>query len=360
MAPRDGVRSRERLRGRRGALSVGILALLLVGTTGYPLVAEMGGAQVAPSTEVAREVLASSVVEDLVVKDNSPQFTPSTVVVTAGELVTFSVNNDGNDTHTFTIYKVPNGNIPCTPSDPPNVAEQYVNANGSLVNLTLAPHTLAWTNVTFVSATTLEFLSVLPSDCLYGTGSIHVLPAGTVSQQELFVNATSSLTFDPSTMQAQAGVPIVVNAGVVGALSHTFVLDAISNDTALSPGGTLPSNFPGPGTGPSAAFPISLNLLSAGTTYTSAPIILPAGVYWYVCTVPGHFTGGMYGKLYVSIPLTLPQSIPTITNVLQYGYLAVVAVVIGLGAFLVLMGMSEPTSVEAVRGGPSPPPSSGH
>lgn len=360
MAPRDGVRRRTRVRGRRGALSVAVLSLLIVGAAGLPIAAQLGVLPVAQTFEVAHGLDLPSVNVSVVVNDTAPGYDPDTLVVTAEENATFQLYNNGSTVHTFTVVNASDVAIPCTPSTTPAQVDNNLTHFGTLVNATIAPGAYLNWSYTFNASGTFEFLSAVPYQCQVGfNGFLHVLPAGSQSQQYLWLNATGDLTFTPSTVTAEAGVPITFFVGVQGSLSHTFVIDGVSNDTAISPGGNLPSSFGDPPPAPSAAFPVSLNLVNPGTTYTSAPTIFKSGIYWFVCTVPGHFSSGMWGKLYVSIPLSLPSSTPSITNVLQYGYLAVVAAIIGLGAFLVLMGMNEPVSVQPGSGNP-PPPAHGH
>ena len=92
-----------------------------------------------------------------------------------------------------------------------------------------------------------------------------------------------------------------------------------------------------------------------GTTWTSPPTIIPqAGIYWFVCLVPGHFQSGMWGHLYVGVAPTPAASIPQMQGVIQYAYLALGAVVIGGAAFLVLMGQNE----RAVSAAPAQRPAS--
>lgn len=335
------------MRDRRGALSVGLLVLLVAGAAGLPIVAHYGGIPGASEVGLAHELAATQYNESVRINDNSSGangFNPSTIVVTARSPILFQLYNNGTQNHTFTLYALANGSLPCAPGTSPSYVTSELQKNGTLLNIALAPG--EWFNTSaplnFSHAADYEFLSAIPYQCQNPgfTGSLTVLPAGSHSQQVLYTNATAETTFVPNILVAEPGIPIVFMVGTSG--GHTFTLNSTTNYTGFSPGQNLPSSVPTGGNGPAPGFPVNLNLANAGTTYEGGPVIMKPGIYWFVCTVSGHFAAGMWGKLYVGVGVSLPALTPSITNVIQIGYLLVAAVVIGGAGFLILMGMNEP------------------
>jgi uncharacterized cupredoxin-like copper-binding protein len=350
----------NRLRGRRGALSVLLVLVIVAAGASLPVAARYGAIPGISEVEQARGIDAARVYENLTISDVSPGFDPDSLVVVAGTPLAFNITNVGSTNHTFSLYALPNETIPCGAAETPANVTSYFQQNGSLINAALTPGESYRTNLTFNFSAVYEFVSLTPYECQDGfNGLVHVLPPGSHSQQELYTNATSSpsLSFVPNILTAQAGIPIVFQVGTSG--GHTFTLDGTSNDSSVTPGTNLPSAFPSSGGTASAGFPVNLNLPNPGQTYVSSPVILKPGIYWFVCVIPGHFAAGMWGKIYVSISVSPAALTPAISNVVQYAYLGVAAVIIGGAAFLILMGMSEPVQAATLKEdrAPEDPPS---
>src|SRR5579875_1353547 len=103
--------------------------------------------------------------------------------------------------------------------------------------------------------------------------------------------------------------------------------------------------FPPPGTltaSGKAPTLCNIQMTTSGKSYICT-FTLPAnehGIFEFVCTVVGHFPH-MKGYLYVGAQPVPPSVIPSETNVVQLGIIAVAVILVGLAAFLVMMGMSE-------------------
>lgn len=342
MSSRRGSGVRERIRSRRGAISVVLIAALLGGVAFLPEAARLGGLPL--SDEVGHpHLLSAGVAVNVSMSDTAPGFTLAPNVVTANVTLHVHLVNQGLSTHSFSLFNETNAAIaPATNNTPAKLNETWGNQTHPGPNIWLPAGSQTNFTLNFSVPGSYEVISLVPYQFQGGLSAfLHVLPHGSATEQSLWVNGTAATVWLPATMYASPGIPIVINAGIQGSLSHTFVLDGVSNDSAVSPGTNLPSSFSYPAPPTSAQFPISLNLVNAGTTYTSSPVILKAGVYWYVCTVPGHFASGMWGKLYVGVQPTPPASVPQISNVIQYAYLGLAAVIIGGAAFLILMGQME-------------------
>ncbi|HTT26673.1 MAG TPA: hypothetical protein VMH90_06925, partial [Thermoplasmata archaeon] len=77
------------------------------------------------------------------------------------------------------------------------------------------------------------------------------------------------------------------------------------------------------------------------------------GTYEFICNVPGHFTAGMFGFLYVGVPLP-PPVIPPSTAIVSVWILYSGGGLLGVGGILAAAGLL------VGRFPRSPPPSGGH
>lgn len=116
---------------------------------------------------------------------------------------------------------------------------------------------------------------------------------GGATTVEVSADPSGALAFQPTTLTATANQPITVNFRNPAPLQHNWVLvqqgqeDAVAN--AAQPDGTIPQ-----GTAGFIAAGAPLN--SNGQETISVPA-QAAGTYSYICTVPGHYVGGMRGTL---------------------------------------------------------------
>ncbi len=331
-------RSVHRLRSRRGVVSGALVLLAVGGLLSLPFAAHYGVLPPSEAVGAAHEVAFSVFYAHVMMNDSSPGFYwgSGENVVSANSTIALVLYNNGTTTHSFSVYMLRNQVISATTDNTPaKLNTTWATAPGP--NFWLPGGTNLSTTLNFSDPGTYQVVSLYPYQFQSGfTTTITVLPAGSATKTYVFDNATSALTFVPAILTAPANTPIVfeVTAQQGG---HTFSIDMTSNDTTLVTGTSLPSPLP-PGL---ANTPVNLELNNQGQTYASAPTILKAGVYWFVCEIPGHFQQGMWGKIYVGLIPSPPPNVPQITQVMQYGYLALAGIIVSGAAFLVLMGQNE-------------------
>lgn len=340
----------ERIRSRRGAISTLLVMAALGGAAFLPVAAHYGAIPPNGAFAAARPLVASTFYIHLLLNDTSPgfYFGTSSNVVTADAPLSIGLWNNGSVDHSFVVYSVPNGVISSANASTPSALNATLNGH-NLTSVWLAPGTNQTVVLNITTSGTYEIVAYYPYLSANFFAYLHVLPPGSASRQYLFVNGTAQITFVPNVATVSPGIPLIVVFGVQG-YQHTFTLDACSNDSNIVTGVPLPSN--------DACLNKPLldsGFQNPGTTWTSPPTIIPqAGIYWFVCLVPGHFQSGMWGHIYVGVAPTPAASIPQMQNVIQYAYLALGAVVIGGAAFLVLMGQNE----RAVSAAPAQRPAS--
>jgi uncharacterized cupredoxin-like copper-binding protein len=260
---------------------------------------------------------------------DSPRYDPSALTgVHAGDNVSVTLHNVGTFPHTFTLLKQP-GIVLNTSWSPPQL-DAYFNANGSLVNITVAPGATGHANFSIPPTArggSFEFLSVIPFQFQAGMiGSLQV-SAGTPTAS-LSDTATTSLSFVPGQLAVNATVypvTILVTVTNVGSLVHTWTLSPLAN-VQLSPG-----NF----TAFFAAHAPLLNLAlnNPGQSANGTFLVSSPGVYQYICTEPGHFAAGMFGFLYLGV--TPPAvAAPPSTAIVQIGILAAAGTLVGIAVVL--------------------------
>ncbi len=343
-------------RSRRGVLSLVVVLAMVASAFSVPYLLHLDGYVSPLSIGYARYVPGGSPAsqENLTVNVTDNGYEPSTLNVSTNTTLSLRLVNVGSVEHTFTVDATPNQVIPANIT-PAKLLALFAPPNASLVNLTLAPGQVGYWNYTFhtlkgPSGDSYEFLSLASGGYQFKAGLFGFLNVGSGvvgPHQVVFLNATGSITFVPAILIASPGLPIVFEVGVQGALSHTFTLDSIPNDTGLSnsfSNSQLLAYF--------VAHPPLVNdpLSPSAPPVVTPPIPMPAshGVYEYVCTVPGHFPG-MQGHIYVGVTPQPPNNVPVVGQVVQVGLFVVAAVVLAGAGFLVLMGMSESNTARRKR-----------
>jgi uncharacterized cupredoxin-like copper-binding protein len=313
-------------RNFRRALPWFVGGLLLL-SIGLPSVAGVTVVSVAPEVGVAHPLTS---VENITVNlTDRPSFSPPFIAVPAGSLVSLHLVNRGLYVHTFTLCNTSGARLP--PTLTPGQVYAFFAANGTLANVSLAAGAQGWANLTFSASEgfdTFEFASVVPYQFQSGMWGLLNITSQTPGL-ELSENTTDSLAFVPNVLAASpAHYPTVIAVLVRndGSFGHTFTL-------APQPNVTLsPTNF----TSYFASHPplVSSNVpaLPGGTVWANFTIPGP-GVYQFICEVAGHFANGMYGFLYVGVPIPAPPAAPS-TAIVDSWVLAGSAVLLGIGVVL--------------------------
>lgn len=321
------------------------LASLLVASIGLPSAAGLAAVAVAPELGVGHPL--SGIQNVTVSLTDRPSFSPAFVALAAGSSVSFHLVNLGQFAHTFTLCRTPGARL--APSLTPSQVFAFFAANGTLANVSLAPSGQGWANLSFNASTafdTFEFASVTPYQFQAGMwGLVNI--TSPVAGLELSENTTSNLRFQPDVLSATpAQYPIVIAVLVtnLGALPHTFTLAPQSNVSLL------PSNFTAYFVAHAPLVNQNVPATPGATAWANFTITGP-GIYEYICEIPGHFGSGMFGFLYVGVPVPAPPAAPS-TAIVDAGVLAGSAVLLGIGVIL--------TAAAAVSGRfpsrPSPPP----
>lgn len=301
-----------------------LLAALLLTTVGLPSVAALGALPAAPMVGYARPITSQG--SALVNLTDAPAFSPQFLTVPAGGSVSILLENTGHYNHTFTLAATPNARI--ASGALPAGVYQFFQRNGTLANVSLAPGGQGWANLSFnasVGGSSFEFASVVPYQFQAGMfGFLNVTSVG--PGLRLSDNTTDSLQFVPNALAASpAHYPVVVDVLVTnqGSFGHTFSVVPQTNVT-LSP-----TNF----TQYFAAHPalVSVNIPSGvGTSVWANFTVAGPGVYQYLCQIPGHFANGMFGLLYVGVPVPLPAAAPS-TALVETWVLAGSGVLLAIG-----------------------------
>lgn len=319
----------------RGAQACGVAGLLLL-LAAVPLTTGHGVETVRQSSSGGGPGggTGTTVHVNLTATD-APAFAPSDVTVPAGSLVEFAFTNTGAYSHTFTLASVANKRIPA--NDTPAELDAFFNANASLLNVTLAPHSTADANVSIAQAdggNSYEFVSVVPYQFQAGmSGFLNVSAGPSGPPVELNVSALAGQTqWDPGVLAVNvSSYPVAVTVLVtnLGSSSHTWWLSPLPNFN-LSYGNftTFFQQHP-----PLAA--VNLAGAAGGVVAANFTVSQP-GVYEYICTVPGHFANGMFGFLYVGVPPPAPPSTPS-TAIVQEGILVGGAALLGVAVLLALV-----------------------
>ncbi len=263
---------------------------------------------------------------------DQPAFTPRSLTANSSSTLSVHLVNQGVYNHTFTLTTVPN--VVLNTSWSPSALNSFFAKNGSLANVSVAPGSSAWANVTFnasVGGDSFEFVSLVPYQFQAGMwGFVNLTASGPGT--ELMENTTDSYSFVPAVLYvANPHYPLVVDVLVTntGSLGHTFTVSSLSNYT-LSP-----ANF-------SATFATNAPLVNlpipsgAGSTAWANFTVRAPGVYQYICTISGHFANGMTGELYIAVPPPPPVPAPS-TAVVDTWVLVGSAVLLGIGVLVAVI-----------------------
>lgn len=307
-----------------------IVAGLVLAVVAVPLATSVHRLPAAPSVGLARAVTGNSTVT--VNMTDTPRFVPRSLVGASDSTLTVHLVNLGMYTHTFTVSRIPDVtlNTSWTPAD----LSSFFAHNGSLANVSVGPGQKAIATILLNASTggdSFEFVSLVPFQFQAGMyGFLNVTISG--PGLKLSENTSDALEFIPNQLAASpthfpASVDILVTN--TGSLGHTFTLAGQSNYT-LSP-----ANF----TTYFTAHPplVSVTVPSgAGSTVWANFTVSVAGVYQYICEVPGHFAAGMYGYLYVGVPVpALPA--PPSTAIVESWVLVGSGALVGIGILLAVI-----------------------
>ena len=307
------------------------MAGLLLTTIGLPFAAAFGTLPAAPMVGEARPL--ESTVNVTMNLTDQPAFSPSAVTAPAGSSVSIHLDNVGNFLHTFTLCAQPGVVLPSSLT--PAGVYDFFRTNGSLANVTLAPGTQGWANLTFNASVAgpaaFEFVSVVPYQFQSGMrGFLNLTSTG--PGLELSENTTNAPGFVPNVLAA-APTHYPINLDVLvtneGNLPHTFTVAPQSNVSLL------PSNFTAYFAQHPALVSASVPASAGGTIWGNFTIPGP-GVYQYICEIPGHFAAGMYGYLYVGVPPPAQPSPPS-TALVDAGVLGGSAALLGIGVVLAVV-----------------------
>ena len=112
---------------------------------------------------------------------------------------------------------------------------------------------------------------------------------GTEEPEQVSINikGQDSFRYDPETLSVRTGAQVTLTLENTGVLEHSWTLipdtvDPVEADDTDALGGAATGIVPGG---------------QSGTVTFAAP---PAGTYTFVCTVPGHASGGKIGTLTVT------------------------------------------------------------
>jgi uncharacterized cupredoxin-like copper-binding protein len=306
------------------------VAALLLASIGLPTAAAVGRLPSAPEVGYAHPQSGNTTAA--VNLTDRPRFDPDSISANASATLSVDLTNTGSYVHTFTLAKVPD--LVLNSSWTPTELDAFFNANGSLANVSVAPGTSAWANVTFngsVGGDSFEFVSVVPYQFQAGMwGFVNV--SSTAPGVLLSENTTDGYMFVPDVLAASpASYPVVLDVLVTntGQLGHTFTVSPLSNFT-LSP-----ANF-------TDTFATNAPLVNApvpggpGMTVWANFTIKAPGVYQYICTVTGHFANGMTGFLYVGVAVPPPPAVPS-TAIVDTWVLIGSSVLLGIGGLLALI-----------------------
>jgi uncharacterized cupredoxin-like copper-binding protein len=322
-----------------------VIAALLLSGVGLPATAAASRIVVfAPEVGYAHP--AGNLTSVAVNLTDQPSFSPSTLTTPAGSNLSVHLRNVGNLTHTFTVLAQPNVRLNASWS--PTQLDQYLRANGTIANVSVAAGAEAWANLSFNESTgfdTFEFLSVVPYQFQAGmSGEISV--TSTAPGLALSENTTvsgSQYLYIPAVLDANVThFPVNLNILVtnLGSFAHTFTMVPQPNVTVSIGNYSDYFNEHAP------LVNVNVPANPGGTVWANFTVKVP-GVYMYLCLIPGHFSGGMDGYLYVGVPVPPPAPSPS-TAIVETWVLIGSGLLLGVG-FLVaalssLVGRFPPKS----------------
>ena len=326
----DANRARQPRFARRATpwLVAGLL-LLVLGTA-----ASVASARGVPLLSVAPEVGyahpgSANESFNLTLTD-APSFAPRFLTANPGSNVSILLDNNGSNPHTFTLSSQSKVTINLTIS--PSQLNQTFVTHPPIISKSVAPGQKLWANFSLAANTSFdsfEFVSVVPYQFQAGMWGLLNL-SSTAAGLELSENTTNTPGFLPDVLGATpAHYPIVIAVLVTneGSLGHTFTLAPQSN-VSLSP-----TNYSDYFSDHAPLVNANVPALTGGTAWANFTISAP-GIYEYICEISGHFAAGMYGFLYVGIPVPPPAPAPS-TAIVDGWVLAGSAILVGIGVLFV-------------------------
>jgi uncharacterized cupredoxin-like copper-binding protein len=271
---------------------------------------------------------------------DTPSYQPNAISASEGTVLSIHVVNVGLFNHSFTVLATPNVRVPTNVT--PTQLNAIVHANGTLANVTVAPGTSTWVNLTLnVSVpagkvqNSYEILSIVPFQFQAGmSGYLNVTSSTpTGPAQVLFLNGTDQLHWIPNALGVEnVTLPVRIDVGVgrLGATPHTWTLDPNPNSTVMNPSNFQQYLAANP---PPAGANVSVNTPLGSFTWANFTLT-KLGVYNFICEIPGHYANGMNGSLFVNVPI--PKVSSPSTAIVMPGVLAVGAGLVGVGVVLVV------------------------
>jgi len=307
-----------------------VLAAVFLSATGLPVAAgAFGHLPSVPTVGYARPAAAPPAIT--VNMTDTPRFLPAYLAVPAGTSATFHLVNHGQYVHTFTLLAHPD--FALNTSWTPTQVDQYVKANGSLANVSVAAGGQGNATVAFNLSTafeTFEFLSLIPYQFqagMFGFVNLTSTAAGLITSD----NTTDFPAFAPDILSANpTDYPFNLDVLVTnsGGLGHTFTVSSQTN-------ATVPLTF-----GPYfQQYPPLVNVQvpgGTGSTVWANFTVSHPGIYQYICEITGHYSSGMSGELYVGVAVP-PQPAAPSTAVVQTWILVGSGVLLGVGITLAAM-----------------------
>ena len=280
---------------------------------------------------------------------DAPSFDPSYFDIPGAGVTHFQLVNTGLYNHSFTVSDVAGYVLP-TNWTPPQLNAWFA-ANGSMTDTPVPAGTTVYLNLSVPASdvgNTYEFVSLVPYQFQAGMrGFLNVTTGASGAAVPVTEQTNDQLRFVPDTLVVNATsypVRVAVQITNIGSSPHTFTLEGQSNNT-LNPG-----NFTQYFSAHAPLADVALN--SAGATVWANFTVTKPGVFEYVCRVPAHFAGGMFGWLYVGVAPP-PSAAPPATGIVQVGILIGAGSLLGVGLLFTLAG------AYTGRFSRSPPPS-GH
>jgi uncharacterized cupredoxin-like copper-binding protein len=277
---------------------------------------------------------ATGVVNLTVNLTDGPSFDPHNLGASAGDVVHFALSNTGIYTHSFTIWGAP-GKV-LAHNITPNELDASLSANGTLVNVSLAPGTNLTVNYSIPSsfvAASYEIVSQVAYQFQAGMfGFFNITSGSTGAALQLTESTTDSLSFVPNVLDASniTTFPALIEVQItnLGSDGHTWSLEKQSNNT-LDPA-SYNSYFT---SNPPLA---SVNVVaSPGSIVWANFTVTGPGAYEYICEIPGHFANGMDGWLYVGVPPPAVALSPS-SALVQPALLAGAGILLGIGILLAI------------------------
>ena len=260
--------------------------------------------------------------------NNTPAFVPNSIQATSGQNLTITLVNSGMYNHTFTLS--PNGSETFPLNWSPAQLSDYFSTNKPIVSVPMPANSTTHVNISVnasMAGGRFEFVSLIPYQFQAGLYGFLTVSPPVSSTLTFYVNASDSYRFISNTLDASsvAKYPVAIHVffGTLGVLSHTFTLSPIPNYNLSSDNY---SKF-------FAQHPPLVNIpapSSAGTFNNGSFVISAPGYYEYICTIQGHFASGMFGFLYVGIPVVVPY-VPVVSTALVE-----TEILIGAGALLAI------------------------